>query len=249
VFALFLVLLAGMVHRGLCAAPHAPAGRSSLLRQTLRGFAIAREQPRIALAYLTAFASRGDLVIITTFISLWVVQAGVQSGLSVGAATARAGMVFGIAQGVALLWSLGMGFILDRLGRLLGVGLAFGLAAVGYLLLGLVDDPLSRSMAMAAIAAGLGEASAVVSAGVLIGQEAPAPVRGTVFGTFGLAGSLGMICLTFAGGQVYDRVGPQAPFLLMAAVNAVVMCAALAVRRHDGRVTAAARTPPGSLRS
>jgi MFS family permease len=230
VFALYTVALAGLLRWGLRAPSPAARSRAGVIRLALQGLSIARENPRVALGYLTAFASRGDLVILTTFISLWVVQAGLAAGLSVGAATARAGMVFGIAQGVALLWSLAMGFILDRVPRLTGVCLAFGMAAAGYLTLGMVEDPLGRTMILAAVAAGIGEASAVVSAGVLIGQEAPATARGAVIGTFGLSGSIGMICLTFAGGQVFDAMGAGAPFVMMGVVNLLVMGATLLVR-------------------
>jgi MFS family permease len=229
-FALALLLLAAFLQWGLRPpAPHG-RGRGSLLRQTVRGLTLALESPRIALCYLNAFASRGDLVIMTTFISLWIVQAGIAQGLSPAAATARAGMVFGIAQGAALLWSFVMGMILDRVERVTGVCIGFGLAALGYGLLGLVVDPLGPHMIPLAMLAGVGEASAMVSTGVLIGQEAPARYRGTVFGTFGLAGSIGMICLTAAGGQVFDAFGGGAPFLMMGAVNGVVVAAALAVR-------------------
>jgi MFS family permease len=234
-FAVWILLLA-LFLRGALQAPVLPREPGpGVLRLAVRGLLIARENPRIALGYLTAFASRGDLVIITTFTSLWVVQAGVSAGLTLGAATARAGMVFGIAQAVALVWSLVMGLILDRIPRLTGVCLAFGLAGAGYLLLGMVEDPLGRNMVLAAMVAGIGEASAVVSAGVLIGQEAPAAVRGTVIGTFGLSGALGIICLTYAGGQVFDDIGPGAPFVMMGAVNLLVFACALLVRRRQAK--------------
>lgn len=241
-FAAFIVLLAALLRWGL-RAPGEPsdAARQGLLRQTVKGLTVARDNPRVALAYLTAFASRGDLVILTTFISLWVVQAGIAAGMTPGAATARAGMVFGIAQGVALIWSFAMGMILDRVPRLTGVCLGFALATAGYATLGLVDDPLGRPMIYAAILAGIGEASAIVCAGVLIGQEAPPAYRGVVFGTYGLAGSVGMICLTSLGGWVFDAVAPSAPFVLMAAVNGLVVAGGLLVRRQG-------RAPAGVLR-
>jgi nitrate/nitrite transporter NarK len=88
-------------------------------------------------------------------------------------------------------------------------------------------------MILAAMLAGIGEASAVVSAGVLIGQMAPAPIRGTVIGTASLAGSLGMICLTFAGGQLFDAMAPSAPFAMMGMVNFAVVSAALYVAWHE----------------
>jgi MFS family permease len=242
VFAACVALLAALLRWGL--APPAPvpqaAGRASLWRQTLAGLTVARDNPRIALSYFMAFASRGDLVILTTFISLWVVQAGSTSGLGLAQATARAGMVFGIAQGVALLWSFAMGMILDRVPRLPGVTFGFALAAVGYATLGFVDDPLGRGMIYAAMLAGIGEASAVVCAGVLIGQEAPAAIRGTVIGTYSLAGSLGMICLTFLGGQLFDAIAPSAPFAMMGVVNFAVFVAGALLIWHE---KAARRVP------
>jgi MFS family permease len=232
IFAGFTLLLAVGLHAGLQGHSFVPGRpRLTLLRQAASGVAAARDNPRIGLAYLLAFASRGDLVIITTFIFLWVFQAGVDLGMTPGAATAKAGMIFGIAQGVALLWSPVMGIILDRVPRLTGVCLAFGIAGVGYSVLGQVDDPFGPWMLPAAILAGLGEASAVVAAGVLIGQEAPAATRGTIIGVFGLCGSLGIVCLTYAGGLVFDSSGRSAPFVLMGIVNFAVLAAALWVRR------------------
>ncbi len=235
-----LVLLAVLL-RFFLAAPGVaqPRSRESLARQTLQGLTVARENPRVALGYLTAFAARGDLVIITTFVSLWVVQAGVASGLSLGAATARAGMVFGISQGVGLLWSLGMGLVLDRVPRLLGVASAFALGGAGYLMVGLAADPLGVGMLVAVAMAGIGEASAIVSAGVLIGQEAPGHARGAVLGTFSLVGSIGMMGLTFAGGYLFDHIAPGAPFVMMGVVNLLVCAATLRVQSTAARRQAA----------
>jgi MFS family permease len=231
IFAGLTLLLALLLRAGLQAHTPVPGrARLTLLRQAASGVAAARDNPRIGLAYLLAFASRGDLVIITTFIFLWVFQAGVDAGLTPGAATSKAGMIFGIAQGMALLWSPVMGLILDRIPRLTGVCVAFGLAGIGYSALGQVEDPFGPWMLPAAMLAGVGEASAVVAAGVLIGQEAPAEKRGTLIGVFGLCGSLGIVCLTFAGGLVFDAFGRSAPFVMMGIVNFVVLAAAVRVR-------------------
>jgi len=119
--------------------------------------------------------------------------------------------------------------------RLIGIRCGFALAAAGYASMGLVDDPLGGGMIAAAVFAGLGEASAVVCAGVFIGQEAPREGRGVIFGTYGLSGSLGMICLTSLGGLLYDRIGPTAPFLMMGAVNALVVAALLSVKPRAPR--------------
>lgn len=231
VFAACLLLLALFLRVGLRGHVR-NAGREelTLVRRLTIGATAARENPRIALAYLLAFASRGDLLIIVTFTFLWVIQAGLDAGLTPAAATAKAGMIFGISQGFALLWSLAMGVILDRVPRLTGVCVAFGIAGLGYSALGQVDDPFGSWMLPAAILAGIGEASAVVAAGVLIGQEAPAAIRGTLIGVYGLCGSLGIVCLTYVGGQVFDSIGRSAPFVMMGIVNFAVLGVALWVR-------------------
>ena len=233
-FGACLLLLALFLRAGLQGHVRPVARQELTLVQRMRiGATAARENPRIGLAYLLAFASRGDLLIITTFISLWVIQAGIDTGLTPGAATAKAGMIFGISQGIALLWSIVMGIILDRLPRLTGVCLAFALAGLGYTVLGQVDDPFGPWMLPAAILAGIGEGSAVVAAGVLIGQEAPAATRGTLIGVYGLCGSIGIVCLTYAGGQVFDSIGRQAPFTMMGLVNFMVCGVALWVRHRS----------------
>jgi len=250
IFGAYIVLLALILHTGLQAHTR-PLGRAkrTLLAQTTIGITAARDNPRIALAYLLAFASRGDLVIITTFISLWVIQAGIDAGLTPGAATAKAGMIYGIAQGMALIWSFVMGQILDRIPRLTGVCVAFALAGLGYSALGQVDDPFGAWMLPAAMLAGIGEASAVVAAGVLIGQEAPAAIRGTLIGTFGLCGSLGIVCLTFAGGQVFDSFGRNAPFAMMGFVNLAVMAIAVWVRHRSVSARLVSGAAAGALRN
>ena len=96
------------------------------------------------------------------------------------------------------------------------------------------DRDANRSIP-AAMAAGIGEASAIVCSGVLIGQEAPRDKRGVVIGVFGLAGSVGMICLTSLGGLLFDRFAGGAPFLMMAVVNGLAFGALLTLgaRSHS----------------
>lgn len=239
ILALYLLLLALLASVGLRGGlpEHAVGGRK-LLEQLRAGLAIARENPRIALAFAMAFAARGDLMVLTTFVTLWIIQAGVAAGMTPSAATARAGMIFGISQAVGLVWALAVGFIFDKVPRLPAVALAFSVCAAGYLLLGLVDDPFGPMILPATICASIGEASAVVAAGVLIGQEAPAASRGVVVGSFVVMGSLGQIVLVLAGGQVFDRIGGGSPFSMMAGVNLTIVLLTVAVVRRPQAVAA-----------
>ncbi len=69
-------------------------------RKTLRdifhdGFGATRKNPRLSIAGLGYFVSRGDLLVMTTFFSLWIVAVGVDGGMETGAAQGFAGRMFG----------------------------------------------------------------------------------------------------------------------------------------------------------
>jgi hypothetical protein len=46
---------------------------------------------------------------------------------------------------------------------------------------------------------------------------------------FGLVGTVGILFATFAGGIVFDKFGPGAPFTMMAGVNAIIVFLAAGV--------------------
>lgn len=230
-FSAYLLVLAILMRLGLAAGTTHVNRRESSLKIATRGFAAARENPRILLAYAMAFASRGDLAILTVFFSLWMLQRGTELGMTAAESMVKAGMLFGLSQAVGLLWSFPIGWIMDRLHRMTAMCLAFGLAAAGYLSLGLIEDPFGGMIVVACVLAGMGESSAMTAGGVMIGQEAPASSRGAVLGTYSLMGALGIMALTFVGGQLFDRVGSAGPFVMMGCVNLVVLTGVLVLRR------------------
>lgn len=226
------LLAAAVMAAGLPRATpeRAPGARPTLLSQSAAALRVALANPRMALAYGAAFIGRGDFTVIGYFFSLWIVQTGIERGLAPGASLARAGLLFGIVQGSAMLWAFFMGMIIDRLDRVLGLGLALAVAAAGYLTLGGVEDPFARSFIPIAVLAGVGEVSVIVASGALLGQEAPRDNRGPVVGFFNAVGGIGILFATFVGGLVFDRIGGTAPFTMMGILNALLLLAALWTR-------------------
>ena len=234
-FAAYLLLLAGLMRFSLAPRTTQVRQSESLRKVIAKGAAVARSNMRITLAYGMAFASRGDLAILTSFFSLWVLQKGNELGWSAAESTARAGMLFGLSQLVGLLWSYPMGMIIDRINRLTGMAIAFGLATAGYLFLGQMDVPEGRIVLAACVLVGMGEGSAMVASGVMIGQEAPAEYRGAVLGTFALCGAAGVMVLSFLGGMAFDALGRTAPFTMMGLVNGAVLLGVLVLRFYPTR--------------
>jgi MFS family permease len=192
------------------------------------GVAAARDNPRLALSYASAFAARDDKVVVGAFYSLWFRVAGVEQSIDSAEALKLAGITMSALLAANVLWAPIFGMILDRINRITGMFIAMSLAAIGYFTLGAVADPYDMPvMATATFVLGIGEISAIVAGNALLGQEAPPRIRGASVGVFGLIGTLGILFATVIGGQVFDRIGPGAPFTMMGAVNCIIVVLAL----------------------
>jgi len=229
---ILVVMTCGLSRR----TPAQSNAREGVFVRILTGIVAARRRPRIALAYSTAFAARGDILVVGTFSFLWTQQAAEDLGLGAAEGFARGGMVVGVIQGCALLWAPVMGKILNHVDRVTGVIVAFALSAVGYTVFGFVDDPFSAQIIPAAVILGMGETSTIISGNALIGQSAPASIRGTVFGCYALCGAAGILFATALGGRLFDLWMAGGPFVQMGIINSLVLCAAIAVRLGTGPV-------------
>ena len=104
---------------------------SVMLREGLR----CAKDPGIALSYGAAFISRGDLAVTGAFLGLWLVQHGTgQLGMQPSEAMFALAVprVLVVVTG-ALIGSILMGIIADRVTRVTAVAMAAGLAAAVYL--------------------------------------------------------------------------------------------------------------------
>ena len=193
---------------------------------------LALVNPRIAIVYASAFVGRGDLVVIGTFLSLWVVKIGTEHDLSTAAGLARAAVLFGAATLAGIFWAPIMGWIIDRVARLTAFCIAYALAALSYFLLSQIGDPFSNLAIPAVILIGISETSVIVANISFLGQEAPKEIRGAVIGVNNLVGSLGVIFAGYVGGQLFDLWMPTGPFAMMAILNILLFLAAFMVRRR-----------------
>ena len=169
---------------------------------------------------------------VTLFLSLWVVQQATANGLSAGQATAAAGLVIGISQGVATLFAPVLGVWGDRLNRVTVMVIAFGIAAVGYGWTAMISDWTSLDMVSipALVVLGMGLSGAILASTLLLGQEAQAELRGSIFGLQAFCGAMGILVIAIGGGWMFDNIGPWAPFAAMGALNGLICLFACIVR-------------------
>jgi MFS family permease len=204
---------------------HEVAARPTLrgILADLRGVAAqARQNPRLALVFPVAVIARGDASIAITFLSLWVVTAARQHGIASAEAVARMGTVLSVFTVASVAMTLCAGFLIDRLDRARAVtlaALATGLAQVSS---GLVDDVMGSGMLVFTAVLGVAESSLIISGQVLLGEQAAVRHRGATVGAFGVCGSLGVLVITFAAGQIFDRWTYAGPFMAVGVVNLLV---------------------------
>ena len=201
----------------------------------------------VALACAAAFTSRGVLAVTGAFMSLWLVQYGTGTlGMSGSDAMGKLAMprVLVIVTG-ALIGSILMGLLADRIRRVTAVAIASAFTAVIYGSLFLVDDPTAPWVFALLGLMGIAEISAFVASQALVGQQAPAALRGVIIGFFGVAGAIGILIGTSVGGFLFRDIGPSAPFIMFSAFNALVFLWAMAQRRQpDHLPNAAAQGAP-----
>jgi len=215
--------------------PTGHTSRMSLARVLQLGIRQGRDNPRILVCYAGSFISRADLTLVATFVSLWLQRVGRDEGLDGPEALARAGLMFALIQGSALLWAPVAGVLIDRFHRLACVVVALLLGAVGYTLLGLQDHPFAPMGYLGCVLVGIGQMSVILSVTGLLGQETPVDVRGSVIGLAGFCGSLGILITSLAGGYAFDYWRISGPIILVGLANLAAFVLALVVWLRSGR--------------
>ena len=156
----FCVVTALIVRAGLIGGPPPHVTRKQTVRVLVaQGYAAARSNPLLLLAYACAFVGRADLVVVGTFYSLWLTQAGIASGLAADDAARAAGGMFAVVMSAALVWAPAMGWLNDRLDRTLVMAIALLLAMLGYCTMGLLGDVPGAWLYPASILLGVGQMS------------------------------------------------------------------------------------------
>jgi len=238
------IISALIVGRGLKAGkPGKVQARMPLSKLVMQGVTEARRNPRIGIACVEAFIARGDLVVVSTFLSLWAKQAGLEAGMSLQEAVAKAGTLAVTVSAAQLLFSPVVGTVLDKVDRLSGMACAMGIAAVAYLWVGFSPDPLAVVFIPAALMLGMGESAAILSGAALVGQEAHEDIRGSVFGLFNFCGSVGTLIIAVVCGFLFDAWMPGAPFVFVGCINLLIFAAAIMIRRRTGYRAPTYRAP------
>lgn len=218
----------------------------SLRRALAVGLAQGKTNPRLVVCYAGSFVARADLTLVAVFVALWLQQVGRNEGLDSAAALKQAGVMLAVITGASLVWAPIAGFFIDRFHRLACVCAALLLAGIGYVLLGMQENPFGPLGYLGAVLVGVGQMSVILTVTGLLGQETPIDVRGSVIGFASLCGAVGILVTSLAGGYIYDHWMISGPIVLTGLANLAIFAFAMLVWVRDGRPV---RFDPGEARS
>ncbi len=76
----------------------------------------------------------------------------------------------------------------------------------------------------------MAEVGCIITSGVLIAEQAPDRLRGSVVGVFTLTGAIGILIASVAGGYLFDHWLKTGPFVFFGMISGLVMIWALVLR-------------------
>ncbi|MBF0248088.1 MAG: MFS transporter [Alphaproteobacteria bacterium] len=200
-------------------------------------------EPRMQLAFVSAFFSRSDMVFVAMFLMLWFLNYGKFAGFSREEAVAVAGGVLGVLGIVIMVALPAWGMFIRQRGRVLGIAVGMAISAAGFLGIGLMGTPFTPWILVPIALIGVGQAGCLISPQVMAMDHTPKNLRGTVMGAFSVLGGLGIIFFVQSGGMLFDIVGPHAPFVLIGLVNVMVMTYAFSMMPYDTGAETPAKKP------
>ena len=210
---------------------HVTEERVPLMRQLSEGLAEAK-RPIIALAYAASFVARGNLAVVGTFFTLWATIYGTTVlDMSAADALAKGGGVVAISYAASLFSAPIFGIMADRINRISALAVTLLISAIGYSSTYFIEDPFSVASIISLILIGMAEVGCIITSGVLIAQEAPDRLRGSVVGVFTLTGAIGILIASVVGGYLFDHWLKTGPFVFFGIVSFFVLLWALALRK------------------
>ena len=213
--------------------------RQPMLRQLREGIAEAR-RPVIALAYTSSFVARGNLAVVGTFFTLWASIYGTSElGMTSAEAIRKGGGILAISYMASLLSAPLFGIMADRMNRITALAISLLVGAVGYGGTYWLQDPFGVPTIICLIFVGMAEVGCIITSGVLIAEQAPDRLRGSVVGVFTLTGAVGILVASVVGGYLFDHWLKTGPFVFFGIISALVCIWALLLRGTPMRAAGA----------
>jgi MFS family permease len=208
------------------------ASKTSFIKSIKDGISAGKD-PGILLSYLSAFVSRGDLVVILTFLTIWISNYGRDvEGFDSATASQKAGGVLAAAAFGYLIAAPIAGLLTDKLNRINALMVAAFIGFITYCSSIFITNPLGSGMFLVVNLFSVAQVFGIITSQVLVSQQAPKEIRGSVIGVFGLFGSVCQIIMGIVGGYLFRHVSPASPFVVVGLMNLALFVAAIILKKR-----------------
>ncbi|ORY51043.1 MFS general substrate transporter [Rhizoclosmatium globosum] len=199
--------------------------------QTAKEGILAAKDPKVLLGYVGSFLARGDTVIITLFVPLWVYKRYIELGNCnpVGGvedpnirdvcaeAFKRGSAISGVAQTFALVGAPLFGYLADRFSATSVVLMNAAIGCISYFVM-FAADPMKSYVYAIVIFVGLSEIGLIIGNLSLVtnNDSVDKSIRGSVAGVSSACGAIGILISSKLGGALFDSWREGAPFFVLA---------------------------------
>lgn len=187
---------------------------------------------RFRVLLVASIVMRSDSAIVASFLSLWVVSSAREAGVGTSEAMIAFGSIQAFSAVLHVVLPVVAGFVADRVNRLAMLLVSLVMTTIAFGSTWFVTDVLGWGLYAVVVLISIAESVQSVSSQALLGQEAPPHLRGACYGMFALLGVASVIVVSIVCGYLFDRIGYNAPFLLIAALSLLFIFVALAILRR-----------------
>lgn len=177
-------------------------------------FPILKESKAMKAAYWTALVTRGDIVVLATYLIVWGVLVGPEHGYSSEKATLMATIPMMVMGVITMIAFPVLGVMLDKKGRMPVLIFSVICAGISMLLIAVAPSPFHWLCFIAALLAGIGMAGSIAGGNTLAMDASPITLLGAVMGGLGTMQPIGIFIFLGVGGVLFDSVAPGAAFAL-----------------------------------
>lgn len=231
---------------------HSPIELNSGSRQFFdnlrRVIAHGRKNARFGLVMIMGLVIRSDYMVMLSFVSLWVVNSASSIGMSTVEALKTAGLLMLTFKLATAFSQLIFGFVADRVNRSAMLVVSLAMTGISLSSAILIADVFGVWMYVLVAFIGMTESALIVCGQAILGEEAPADLRGSALGIFYFSGTLGVVVMSVIAGLLFDRVGYAAPFVMIGILNLAfaVLGFILIIRRMSDEASVAPITTDAS---
>lgn len=199
---------------------------------------VLRKSHGLQVAYAAAFTSKTEMMLLASFLMMWIVRVVKQYNMTPAQGTAIGGMTLGIFALMSVISKPLWGIIVDKMGRIPGIVLGLICCVIGNLAVGLfITNPFSLEMKLYIALIGFGVSGDMTGSRTLTADMSPKKMLGAIMGGYIMVSTLGSLAFMFIGGYLFDYVSYASPFTMIGLADLVVVVWALLIRNKVPKIT------------